>query len=119
VYGLPKNIDLTFFQGMELELISFGSAQIQFYFSGGIHIGFGGKLSHLSRGEVVVWEEGSPLAIAGGVLSLIGSRVTRVEGLPDGTLTLGFSNQEVLVLYDDSDHYESYTIRHGDDLFVV
>ena len=119
MYGLPKNIDLSFFKGMELELISFGPAQIQFYFSGGIHIGLGGKLSHSSRGKDSVWEEGVLLVVAGSLLSLIGSSITSVAGLPDGTLTLCFANQEVLVLYDDSSHYESYTIRHGDDLFVV
>ena len=119
MYGLPDKIDLSFFLGKDLEQISFGPAQIQFYFSDRIHIGIGGKLSHSAGGKTSVWGEGVPPMNAASVLSLIGASVIDVHGTSDGTLTLTFSNDESLVLFDDSDHYESYTIRHGDDVFVV
>lgn len=89
------------------------------FFSDRIHIGLGGKFSHSAHGTISVWEEGTPLINAASVVSLIGARVLTAKGVPDGTLTLTFSNNETLVLYDDSDHYESYTIRHGDDVWVI
>jgi len=119
MHGLPDNIDLSFFVGKHLEQIAFGPAQIQFFFSDKIHIGLGGKFSHSACGKTSVWEEGQPLINATCSVSLIGARVIDIQGVPDGTITMTFSNDETLVLYDDSNQYESYTIRHGDDVFVV
>lgn len=31
MYGLPENIDLSFFHGKELEQVAFGPGQIQFF----------------------------------------------------------------------------------------
>ncbi len=119
MYGLPKDIDLSFFLGKELEQIAFSPGQIQWFFSDGIHIGFSGEFSHSTQGKITVWDEDMPLVNAASVLSLVGAKVVDVEALTDGTLTLRFSNSETIALYDNSEHYESYTIRHGDDLFVV
>ena len=131
MYGLKADIDLSFFMGRELTQVAVGSYNVQLHFHGPmpsdlsvaqsvVSLSVQGRLEHSSKGSVKEWDgdENMPLSAAS-LLGLIGSSVVSVQGDPDGTLTLGFSNQEVLVLYDDSSHYESYTIRHDDDLFIV
>ncbi|MBY0247915.1 MAG: hypothetical protein K2Q17_09625 [Nitrospiraceae bacterium] len=119
MYGLPENIDLSFFLGKDLEQLAFSPGQIQFFFSEGIHIGFSGEFSHSAHAKTSGWDESTPLINAASILSLVGAKVIDVHAVTDGTLTLRFSNSETIVLYDNSEHYESYTIRHGDDVWVI
>jgi len=120
MYGLKPDFDLSFFIGKELTQVAVGLCDVQLHFHEQVSLSITSQTEHTSKDGVMVWDGDKKMpTLASSLLSLIGTNITSVEGLPDGTLTLGFSNQEVLVLYDDSSHYESYTIRHGDDLFVV
>jgi hypothetical protein len=50
---------------------------------------------------------------------LISHDVERAIRTSGGALRLEFSNGAALEVDDDSTHYESYTINHGDRLIVV
>ena len=53
------------------------------------------------------------------LLSLVGTKIEKVAYDTSGRLELFFSNSKILILLDDSNDHESYTISHGDDLIVV
>jgi hypothetical protein len=40
--------------------------------------------------------------------AFLGAAISKVEGMPDGTLTLDFNNAGRVTVYDDSKQYESY-----------
>jgi len=52
-------------------------------------------------------------------ISFIGSSVTSVQGDSDGTLTLRFTNGDLLKVFDDDEHYESYQINPGDSKDII
>jgi hypothetical protein len=49
----------------------------------------------------------------------IGERITSAVGETDGTLTLTLLSQTKLIVHDTWPDYESYTIRHRDQIIVV
>jgi hypothetical protein len=53
------------------------------------------------------------------VLALLDRTVLSAEGTEAGTLTLHFDGGGMLIIYDDSEHYESYTIEHEGQTIVV
>ncbi|MFD3444374.1 DUF6188 family protein [Microbacteriaceae bacterium 4G12] len=56
---------------------------------------------------------------AGTFTGLLGHAITEATGVPDGTLTLVFEDGTVCTVFDDSDSYESYEIKHGDVCITV
>lgn len=53
------------------------------------------------------------------LMAMINHTVISAEGYEGGKLCLVFDGDKKLVLYDDSKDYESYTIKHGNELIVV
>lgn len=128
MYGLNPNIDLSFFVGKELMQVAVGLADIQFDFSGPVlapgvqHVvalSVQSRIEHDSKGVINEWDgdENSPLSAAS-LLGLVGSSVSSVQGNPDGTLTLTFSNGDVVTVFDN-EGYEAYQICNGDQRIYV
>jgi Family of unknown function (DUF6188) len=53
------------------------------------------------------------------IVSLLGQSIAKSVSHPDGTLKLTFSGGCSLTLHDDSNNYESYSIKCGESLIVV
>ncbi|MCE9593014.1 MAG: DUF6188 family protein [Planctomycetes bacterium] len=68
-------------------------------------------------GRDEVFEEHPPAALA--LVSLLSDSISDVVGLPEGTLRLSFARGGALEVFDSSQHYESYQIRHGKVIHVV
>lgn len=128
MYGLKPDVDLSFFVGRELNQVAVGSYNIQFNFDGPVlssgaqsllSLSVQSRVEHSSKGVVKEWEgdENMPLAAAS-LLGLIGSSVVSVQGDPDGTLTLEFSNGDVVRIFD-TEGYEAYQICYeGVSIYV-
>src|SRR5229473_4212696 len=112
MYGLPSNIDLTFLHGRELLQVCIGMHQVILNFYGQLSISIESEYAHRSRsGEVTRYED---CRLSASMLtSFVGLKISRATGTIDGTLTLCFSNEDVLEIYDDSKQHESYQIRNG------
>ena len=65
------------------------------------------------------WEgdENKPRCAAS-LLGLLSSSVTSVQGDPDGTLVLTFSNGDTVTVFDQ-EGYEAYQIGNGDQRIYV
>jgi hypothetical protein len=128
MYGLKPGVDLSFFVGRELNQVGVGSYNIQFNFDGPVlspgvqsllSLSVQSRVEHSSKEIVKEWEgdENMPLAAAS-LLGLLGSSVVSVQGDPDGTLTLEFSNGDVVRVFD-TEGYEAYQICYEDQRIYV
>ncbi|OQW61006.1 MAG: hypothetical protein BVN28_08200 [Nitrospira sp. ST-bin4] len=120
MYGLKPNVDLRFFVGKELIQVAVGPADVQFHFHERVSLSVQSRIEHISEGVETEWDgdENKPLAAAS-LLGLISSSVTSVQGDSDGTLSLRFTNGDLLKVFDDSEHYESYQINPGDGKNII
>jgi Family of unknown function (DUF6188) len=117
MYGLPKDIDLKFFEQQELLQICVGRREVILNFASAL------TLTVQSRFACSGVNQPNPTELplsASGLLPLIGAHVVAAEGTSDGTLKLKFSNGDDLVVYDDDPNYESYVItRNGETIVIV
>jgi hypothetical protein len=118
MYGLSADVDLSFFIDVSLIQICLGSHQIAFNFDEDVSITVEGDMGIRipPAGERVV---GDFREVIYDLAMLIERSVIRVASQPGGTLVLSFDNGWLLKIYDSSQHYESYQIRHGSEMFIV
>jgi len=119
MYGLKADVDLSFRMGKELIQVAVGPADVQFNLHESVSLSVQSRVEHSSKGSVKVWEgdENEPIS-ACSLLALIGSSVVSVQGDPDGTLTLEFSNGDFVKVFD-TEGYEAYQICNGDQRIYV
>ena len=119
MYGLREDINLKFFIGRTLENVNFGIAIVQLLFDEETGISVEMHLEHQSKETLSVWDGDQHIAAVASLVHLIGCTITNIETQTDGTLTLVFSNGDVVTLYDDTSLYQAYHIWHGDDPMIV
>jgi hypothetical protein len=120
MYGLKKEIDLSFLKGREVIQIAIGVYQIQFGFDEDVRISVGGGFSYLDGQNDSVWKpEPGCEQIAATTVALLGASVETFEAREDGTLTLHFSNGHRLIISDSSKQYESYDITRPGQTIIV
>jgi hypothetical protein len=116
MYGLPRGIDLSFFQQKSLLQVCFGLHDLILNFD---------DVSVTVTSSIGISDSATTqncenfLQAAGPLTALLERRVTSASGDTAGTLKLDFDNDKSLFIYDDSRKYESYTIRYADKLIVV
>lgn len=118
MHGLPNNLDLSFFVGKELIQACFGEHNLVLHFAGEISVGVTSEVGVGSPGGACETAEDFRL-LAAPILALLGQSVVAARREGEGTLCLRFAGRVELTLFDDSDEYESYWIRHGEVLIVV
>lgn len=118
MYGLPKDVDLTFFSGRTLLQACFGVHDLILNFDGDVSLTVTSSVGCMaSDGGIQQYDDFRQVALA--VLALLNQTILSAEGDEAGTLTLRFDGGGVLAVYDDSNEYESYTIKNGGQMIVV
>lgn len=118
MYGLPEDIDLSPLVGQELQQICIGQSDAILNFSGEISIGSATNfVNYAANGETTSFT--SPPEAAASLVRLLGSPVVAARREPPGTLVLEFANGERLDVPDAEEHYESYTLQIGGELYVI
>ena len=113
MHGLPADADLSFLAGKRLSQIAVGANCVILYFDhGDPWIRVEGR----SVTEVGGVRESSDdsYVIAPAMFPLIGRKVLDVTWEESGTIRLMFDDSGVVIIEDDSPHYESYQIVLGD-----
>jgi hypothetical protein len=119
MYGLDMTIDLSFLIGREAVQIAIGQFQVIFAFDENVSISVESEFRLMSpAGDVSTWQPRATQTAAA-ALRLVGSKVEKVSGQKDGTLTLTFSGGDVLTILDSSKEYESYDISCPGRTIVV
>jgi len=115
MYGVPKNLDLRRFVGATLIQIGVGEFQLQFHFHTGVSIGVeGGWELRNAAGEVVDQAMENRLRSEYRVHRILGRDVVGTEIDPPRSITLDFDDGHRLQVFDDDEHYESFSIQPGD-----
>ena len=120
--GLPRDMDLSFFVGSQVEQVCFGRWQISFRLEA---IGVGSESSlvlHKSSGEVITIHANDRDAyspFASDLSALLGDEVAAAHRLDDGGMSLEFSSGSRLDFLNGSDRYESFQIRVGGTLTIA
>ena len=123
MYRLPKDIDVSFFVGKTLNVVSFAVNVIHLIFDGGVHINIESSFQHQQKLEVEHHQLGTMQSVymiqASSLMQLAGHAVVTALGTEDGTLTLTFDHGHVLHCLDDTQGYECYNFTDGERLWVV
>jgi hypothetical protein len=118
MYGIPDTIDWSFLLGAKVEQIAIGEYDLQIRFFKDICISVQGMFEHLVTGECLSCTP--ELRIRSTTLvSLLGSKVTKVTTDDHRVLIVAFSNLEVIKVYDSEQHYESFTVTYPGNTIVV
>lgn len=111
MYGLKKDIDLSFLKGREVGQIAIGVYQVQFGFDEDVRISVEAEFRYFDGREEWNWKpEPGKAEIAARTVELLRATVDTVEWTADGTLRLGFSDGRRLTILDTSEEFESYDI---------
>jgi hypothetical protein len=120
MYGLNKDIDLSFLNGREVIQVAIGVYQIQFGFDQDVMICVHSQFGYFDGRDEWVWTPVPGTAqIAARTVALLGATIESFQGDEDGTLKLTFSNGQRLTILDNSKEYESYDIIRPGSTIVV
>ncbi len=120
MYGLKKEIDLSFLNGRELIQVAIGLYHTSFRFDEDVAISVEAEFSYFNGQAEWIWKpEPGAAQIAARTVSLLGATIQTFEGQGNGTLSLVFSNGQRLTILDSSKEYESYDITRPGQTIVV
>lgn len=120
MYGLKKEIDLSFLAGRELIQVAIGICQIQFGFDEDISISVESEFRCFDGQAEWIWRpEPGSASIAARAVALLGATITGFESNENGTLAVSFSNGHRLTTLDSSSEYESYVITRPGQTIIV
>jgi Family of unknown function (DUF6188) len=123
MYGLPKDIDVSFFVGKTLNVVSFAVNVVHLIFDDGISINIESSYRHQQKHEVEHHQLGTMQSVymieVSPIMQLAGHAVVAALGTKDGTLTLTFDHGQVLHCLDDMQGYECYNFTDGEKLWIV
>jgi hypothetical protein len=120
MYGLKKEIDLSFLTGRELIQLAIGVYQVQFGFDEDVRISVESEFRYFDGQAEWIWRpEPGSCSIAARAVALLGATIESFGSNIDGTLTLAFSNERRLTILDSSREYESYDITRPGETIIV
>jgi hypothetical protein len=120
MYGLKKEIDLSFLAGRELIQIGIGLYQVQFHFDEDVTVSVEAEFRYFDGRDEWNWrQEPSSHQIAARMVAMLGASITNLERNENGTLALMFSNGHSLTILDPFKEYESYAITRPGQTIIV
>jgi hypothetical protein len=119
MYGLPSDFDPSRFLGRTLDLVSFSVSTVSLRFDGGISITIESCFAHATGQPIVEAERTSIPVRDSRLMQIPGETVIDAKATSDGTLTLVFTGDHVLAIFDDDPMYEAYNITIGDEEIIV
>ena len=122
MYGLPKDLDLSFFLGKRLDQVSFAQSTIFFFFDDKITITLESSVQHQTRQDTERLRLGVMQSVPvthSTLMQLVGHSVVSASADDEGTLSLTFDDGQVLGCIEDRSPYESYNFTDGEHLYIV
>ena len=118
MYGVPADLDLNFLHGAQLTQVCLSQYQLQFHFhpAGNISVQGNWELCD-AAGAVIDAHDDSASRPPYQLHHLLGQQVVGSEVSAPDWFALRFANGEVLRVFDDDEHYESFSIQPG-NIFV-
>lgn len=114
MYGLPKNFPYKSFQRVRLIQVCVGENDLQLHFDNDISLLITSSVRLLKDGG----NYSNFAAAATPVASLLGSEIVSSTSNGDKCLVLAFAS-DVLEIIDDSEKFESFVVKIGEQKFVI
>jgi len=118
VYGLPSDLDLSFWSGTTLDQVCIGQNDVQLHFSLP-PVSLSAQTSYRITTSTDSTTYKSSPGGASELVGLLGAMVTRALDSGDGTLRIEFSNSIVIDFFDEDPNYECYQVEHDGQVIVV
>ena len=122
MYGLPPDLDLSFFVGKRLGQVAFTESVIFFRFDGNVSVALESSFQHQTKQEVDEFRIGVLQSLPvtySTLMRVVGRSVISASGDDEGSLAIVFDDHQVLRFFEHATPYESYSISNGDDLYVI
>ena len=117
MYGIPSDIDWSFFVDTRVEQICIGKGNVQVHLFKDVSVSMCGDFDHLIGGKPL--SDSPDVSVkATTLISLLEAKVEKVKAAPK-ELSLLFSNGEELIVYDSSEQYESFTVTYPGGATIV
>lgn len=119
MYGLSKNVDLSFLRGAELQQVCIGRNELILNFDRDVRITILSSLGvSCPRG---VYSTNHSDVVVGGIkiVGLLNDVILDAEATDEGDLMMTFESGWAITAIDDSDEYESFWIAHGAEQIIV
>ena len=118
MYGLPADIDLSFFSAKVLQQVCVGANEVILNFDEYVSLTIMCTIE-CKTGPSDTKKLDGPRATASALIEYIQKPVISAKGDPNGTLVLTFEGGNCVTIYDDDKHFECYTVRYKDKTIVV
>jgi hypothetical protein len=123
MYGLSKDLDLSFFVGKTLNSVSFSLNTIYFGFDGNVSIDLSSSYQHQQKADIECQQSGTIQAVFkcpnSSLMQLLEHSVILATAGDDGSLSLTFDNGDVLKCIETPGPYECYEFSDGKNAWVV
>ena len=117
MYGLPPDIDLSFFNGRSLQSVEPHEHMLDLKLDSVVHVRIESTVEVHNPSGIHKFQDYHQAAHI--LVQLLYRRVRNASGTEDGTLKLELNDGSVIVIYDGSDVYESYQIEYDDQMIIV
>jgi hypothetical protein len=119
MYKFPKDLDLNLLVGAHIPQLRFGIGDVQLIFSCHLHICIQGEID-IFLGEKVIanWMQGS-LWSSLDFQKIYNKDVLRAHLVNDRTLEIELEDNLKILIYDNSEHYESLQIWFPDGSEII
>ena len=122
MYGLPKDLDLSFFVAKRLDQVSFAQSVIHLLFDDKVSVTLMCSFQHQRNQDIEQHRLGVIQSVPvthSTLMQLVGRSVVSATGDDEGTLSLVFDDGQVLRCLENRSPYESYNFTDGEHLYVV
>ena len=118
MYGIPDVIDQSLLENKELIQACFGSHDLILHFEHDATVSITSSIGKSGpNGSVENFPDLRRAALF--VVGLLGRKVKSMQRVDSRTLLLQFDPELCLYIFDDSDQFESFIIKYGDQVIVV
>jgi Family of unknown function (DUF6188) len=118
MYGLPSDPAVDVLKGQTLIQICFGENDLFLNFSGNLSFGIYSSIGLGVNADRVI-KSSDFVKLSQELLRLLSVLVSDVTWAKDGRISITFETGYVVELYDDSEQFESYTIKRPDGVVIV
>ena len=118
MYGLPPDLDLSFWSGTTLDQVCVGQNDIQLHFSLPAVSLMARTSYRVTTGTGSTVYENSPRGVSH-LIELLGMTVTRALDNGQGTLRIEFGESITVEVFDEDPNYECYQVEHDGQLIIV
>ena len=118
MYGLPRDVDLSFLEGQMLLQVCLGANEVILHFDEEVSIAIESPFSIKDNGKKMDTHK-NVSEVASILVKFLHAKIKSVKGEENGTLTLYFDDGQILKIFDDSEQFESYTIDYKGETVII